>query len=125
MDSPPVSTEHPETPVTEETEETLETSEVVIGSNAQENWNIIEKSDPGHVWFHLNSFPSPHVIIRSENPGDEEIVAAAYLCKSKSKYKNIKNVKVVYTRVANIELSDTVGAVNILSKRKCKYIIPE
>ena len=104
---------------------TPEYSEVVIGSNAQENWDIIENSEPSHIWFHLNSFPSPHVVIRSENPGDQEIIDAANLCKSKSKYKNIKNAKVVYCRVANLELASEVGAVNILSKRKCKFVIPK
>ena len=102
----------------------MEVSEVVIGSGAQENWDIIEGSEPGHIWFHLNSFSSPHVIIRSEEPTESEIIGAATLCKSKSKYKNIKNIKVVYTRVHNIERADVVGAVNILSKRKCKYVVP-
>lgn len=102
----------------------MESPEIVIGSNAQENWGIIKDSDLSHIWFHLNSFPSPHVIIRSSNPSDEQVVDAAYLCKSRSKYKNVKNVKVVYTRIANLELAGEVGSVNIISKRKCKYIIP-
>ena len=96
-------------------------SEVVIGSNAQENWKIIRESEPSHVWFHLNSFPSPHVIIRSDNPTPSEIEAAAILCKSRSKYKNVRNIKVVYTKVDNLELGDEVGSVHIISERGCKY----
>lgn len=103
----------------------MEPPQIVIGSNAEENWDIIKESEPGHIWFHLNSFPSPHVIIRSEEPTESDILAAAYLCKSKSKYKNIKNAKVVYTRVHNLEMGNDVGSVKIISKRKCKYTIPE
>ena len=105
--------------------QTNEAPEIVAGTNAQENWDIIKRSEPGHIWFHLNSFPSPHVIIRSENPGDQQIIDAAHLCKSTSKYKNIKNARVVYCRVANLEMADEVGAVNIISKRKCKFVTPE
>jgi len=97
---------------------------MVIGSNARENWDIIKDSDLSHIWFHLNSFPSPHVIIRSSDPSDDQVIEAAYLCKSRSKYKNLNNIKVVYTRIANLELAEEVGSVNIISKRKCKYIIP-
>lgn len=102
----------------------MEPSEVVIGSNAKENWDIIKNSEPGHIWFHLNSFPSPHVIIRSHEPTEFEIMEAAYLCKDNSKYKNIRNIKVVYTRVHNLELAKEVGSVHIISKRRCEYIIP-
>ena len=98
--------------------------DIVIGANNKENWDIVTESDPGHIWFHLNSFPSPHVVIRSEEPDEETILYAAALCKKKSKYKNIKNIKVVYTRIANLELGEDIGSVNILSKRKCKYILP-
>lgn len=100
------------------------TSDILIGSTAQENWDIIEESSPDFTWLHLNSFPSPHVIIKSELPSHSEILEAASLCKSKSKYKHIRNIKVVYCKVSNLELAETVGSVNILSKRKCKYVTP-
>ena len=103
----------------------MDASYIVVGSDAQENWDIIRDSEPGHVWFHLNSFPSPHVIIRTDTPSKEDIGYAARLCKSKSKYRNIRNIKVVYTRIHNLELGDKVGIVNIISKRRCKYVVPE
>jgi predicted ribosome quality control (RQC) complex YloA/Tae2 family protein len=102
----------------------MEPSEIVIGSNDTENWDVIEKSEPGHLWFHLNSFPSPHVVIRSHEPTEFEIMEAAYLCKARSRYRNIRNIKVVYTRVHNLQLAKTVGSVDIVSKRRCRYIIP-
>ena len=97
---------------------------IVVGIDDQNNWDIIEESSPDHWWFHLNSFPSPHVIIRSSNPGKDIIVEASRLCKSKSKFKNIKNMKVVYTKISNIRLSEKIGSVDIISKRQCNYITP-
>ncbi|CAN0448040.1 unnamed protein product [Pylaiella littoralis] len=97
---------------------------VAIGANARENWDLITDSEPEHIWVHLNSFPSPHVVIRSSNPSISEIEFAAELCKANSKYKKIKNIKVMYTRIDNLKLGDEIGSVNILSKRKCKYVIP-
>ena len=39
-----------------------------IGSNANENWKLLEDSkniNDNYIWFHLNSFPSPYVIMYS------------------------------------------------------------
>ena len=97
---------------------------IVVGTNEQNNWDIIEESLPEHLWFHLNSFPSPHVIIRSSDPDKSTIMEAARICKEKSKYSHIRSIKVVYTTISNINLSDKVGCVDIVSKRKCTCITP-
>jgi len=97
---------------------------LVCGKDAQDNWDIIRDSDPSHTWVHLKSFPSPHVIIRKPDASPSEILDAAAMCKSRSRYKNINNIKVVYTKVDNIVLGDDIGSVVFKSNRKCNYIIP-
>jgi predicted ribosome quality control (RQC) complex YloA/Tae2 family protein len=34
-----------------------------LGKNAQDNWDIIKKSQDNWLWFHLDKFPSGHVVI--------------------------------------------------------------
>ena len=94
----------------------------LCGKNDLDNWKIISDSDTSHTWLHLNSFPSPHVIIRSENPSKDEIEYAAKLCKEKSKFKNVRNLKVVYTKVGNLSFGSETGSVVFGSKRKCSYV---
>ena len=96
----------------------------ICGKNAEDNWKIIQQSEPEHVWFHLNAFPSAHVVIRSSNPSSEEIEHAANMCKKNSKFKNIKNIKVVYTNIGNLSKGEDVGSVIYKSKKKCSYIKP-
>jgi len=95
---------------------------LLVGKNARENWDIIKQSPVDHVWFHLKSFPSPHIILQDCDPDDEDIILAANKCKSNSKYKNVKNIKVMYTYLSNISLGKEIGSVTIKSRRKCKYI---
>lgn len=98
--------------------------EYVIGKDAESNWKIFEEADENHLWFHLNSFPSCHVIIKSDDPPTEHILEAASLCKFHSKFKNVKNIKIVYTPISNLRLGEVVGSLEIVSKRKCNYVIP-
>jgi len=92
--------------------------EYELGKNAEDNWRIVE------VWFHLNSFPSSHLVIKDENPPTEHILNAANIVKNNSKYRHIKNIKVVYTHIKNLRLGEKVGLVEIISKRKCNFVIP-
>ena len=99
--------------------------EIVIGKDAKDNERIVNESKNCYWWFHLNSFPSSHVVIRNCDPSYEQIQKAAELCKSNSKFKNVKNIKVVYTQIENIEpCEDSIGSVNIISRRKCKFMKP-
>ena len=68
---------------------------IIIGQNAQENWNIIDFNS-GFIWLHLNSYPSCHVIIKDDNPSQEILMFAAELCKENTKYRNLRNLKVWY-----------------------------
>lgn len=97
-----------------------------IGQNQQENWDLIDeayKNNDQYIWFHLNSFPSCHVIVEDENPDNNTIIEAAQLCKENSKYKNVPNVKICYTRVCNLKKEKKIGSVSFHSNRKKKYIV--
>jgi len=92
-----------------------------IGQNAEENWNIIDfESD--YIWLHLNSFPSCHVIIEDNNPSNDILIHAATLCKTNTKYKYLKNLKICYTKCNNLKKGNDVGSVIYKSKRKVNTI---
>lgn len=93
-----------------------------MGKDAQGNWDLIVESEPDEVWIHLASFPSPHVVI-SPDPTTEQLIEAGNLCRSNSKFKNLKNIKIVYTRIDNLVLvQDQIGCVDFKSKRQCSYM---
>lgn len=90
-----------------------------IGKNAAHNWQLIDSSQPSDLWFHLKSFPSPHVISQSNS----NIFECATACKLNSKYKNWKNIKIIYTPCSNLLKGDTVGSVFFKSNRKVLEIM--
>ena len=94
---------------------------IKIGRNKEENWEMLQ-TNPNFTWLHLNSFPSGYVIIESENPDNEMIQYAAYLCKNNTKYKNMKNLKICYTLIENVIKGEKTGEVYFKSKRKVKTI---
>jgi hypothetical protein len=83
---------------------------IKIGRNKEENWEMLQ-TNPNFTWLHLNSFPSGYVIIESENPDNEMIQYATYLCKNNTKYKNMKNLKICYTLIENVIKGEKVGEV--------------
>jgi len=99
----------------------------IIGKNAHENWKILEdnkKINDNFIWFHLNSFPSCYVILQSDlntnNKTETEqlLTYGAKLCKENTKYKNVPNIKVVYTKLNKLLLTDKTGEVIIVGKKK-------
>lgn len=93
-----------------------------IGRNAAENWEIFDQASPDDVWVHLNSFPSPHVIISEEDVCQESLYEAADACKSRSKFKNVKNIKAVYCRIKHLRKGAEEGVILLPSKGKCGFI---
>lgn len=90
-----------------------------IGKNAQENFTIIDLADGKDMWFHLNDYPSCHVIgIISNLSLDKKelkyiITQGALLCKKYSKYKSEPNINVVYTTINNVKKTEIIGTVNL------------
>ena len=99
---------------------------VNIGKNSLENWDLINKSEKNDIWFHLDGYPSPHVVLKySDNIPENIIVECCELCKSYSKYKNFpsKYIKVIYTKINNIKKGKEVGSVTYINKKENKYIV--
>ena len=95
---------------------------ILLGENAQDNWDIID-FESNHIWLHLDKFPSCHVIICDETPNDETIMFAGELCKSKTKQKTLKDIKVCYTKCSNLNKGADIGSVSYKSKRHVKRIM--
>ena len=93
-----------------------------IGKDAAENWKIFDEADEEDVWVHLKSFPSPHVILKEENISEKNILEASHLCKDSSKFKNLKNIKIVNCKVKYLQKGDVVGTIIMLRPRKCNYV---
>ena len=93
-----------------------------IGKNSAENWDLLGE-DQNYIWFHLASYPSCYVICCEEDPSNEIITYGAQLCKENTKYRNLKNLRVNYTKLSNLKKAETVGSVYIKSNRKVKNIV--
>ena len=100
----------------------------IIGQSAIDNWNIFKEAkaiNDNYIWFHLNSFSSPYVIMYASlddiknDPSLNYIDFLNYganLCKQYSKYTFLKDLKIIYTSLKKLTLSETCGEVIISGK---------
>jgi len=88
----------------------------LVGQNARENWSLLANSS-NYYWFHLSAFPSCHVICCTSEINDELIHYEAYLTKENTKYRNLHNIKVNFTRLSNLKKGTHEGEV-IFKRRK-------
>ena len=96
---------------------------ILVGNNDMENDELISKyNDTNYIWFHLKSFPSSHVLVLDNDPPEDVIRIASNICKSATKYRNLKNLKINYTPMSNIEKAEKLGSVIFRSNRKVKNI---
>ena len=91
-----------------------------IGQNSQDNFDIIDISNPNDIWFHLYGESSCHVIasinpdIKLDKKQKRQIITqGALLCKQNSRHKSAKNVNIIYTEIKNIEKTEIVGTVHV------------
>ena len=101
-----------------------------IGQNAKENWEIFDNNkniNEEYIWFHLNSFSSSYVIMKNTM---EDLKAkydknqiyiimnyGANLCRENSKYKFLKDAKIVYSTLKKLKKGTKEGEVIISGKR--------
>jgi predicted ribosome quality control (RQC) complex YloA/Tae2 family protein len=87
----------------------------------------ILKLNENYVWFHLSSFPSPHVILEEEMGQKglnlDLILKCAEKCREYSKYKNMKKIYVDYTPLKNLKITDTPGEVEFVSNAQVKKVM--
>lgn len=94
-----------------------------LGQNKKENWNLFEGSNPNYYFFHLSAFPSGYLIAESISLTDKLILFCAKTCKEHTKYRNIRNIKIDYCTVGNLQKAENVGEIYYISNRKVKQII--
>ena len=96
-----------------------------LGQSAKDNWDMLDKAksiNQDYIWFHLDSFPSPYVIMYATNTElltniNSYLYFGANLCKEHSKYKNLRDLKILYIPIKKLTKGDKVGEVLISGKR--------
>ena len=96
------------------------------GENAIDNFELLDKfkSFSDYIWLHLNSFSSGYIIIEIEK---NELLKrvdyldimnyASNLCKQNSKYKNVPNIKIIWTTISKVIKTEKIGQVIISGKK--------
>ena len=96
--------------------------EYFIGQTAKENWELLDalqKENSDYIWFHLNSFPSPYVIMKndlleiSDQSHSNYLIYGATICRDNTKYRYLKDLKVCYTRLKKLRKGNNIGEVII------------
>jgi len=93
-----------------------------LGKNAIENFEILDSANPEHYFFHLSSFSSGYVCAHSDVLTPAHIMFAAEFCKSGTKLRTCKDIKVDYCKFSNLIKGDELGVVIFKSKRKVSTI---
>jgi predicted ribosome quality control (RQC) complex YloA/Tae2 family protein len=111
---------------------------VYYGRNAKENWELIDNCEENDIWFHIDDYPSSHVILEVCDDTDISSDLYEYCCKlcvectPKMKRKNVSrvlhvshvsHVKVIYTNCGNIRKGKVVGEVYIENVKLLNYKI--
>ena len=107
-----------------------ENVEFYMGENAKDNWDLLDKSveiNNNYIWFHLNSFSSPYVIMYStieelkmkytESKIQEFLNYGAKLCKENSKYNFLNDAKILYLPLKKLKKGNKLGEVITSGKR--------
>jgi hypothetical protein len=100
-----------------------------VGQSAKENWKLFDDSkkyNDNYIWFHLDSFPSPYVIMyttlvelqNSDISVNQYLHFGAELCKENSKYKFLKDIKIMYVPIKKLTKTENVGEVDVAGKVK-------
>lgn len=72
---------------------------VLVGKNNYQNdWLTLKKANKLDYWFHVKNMPGSHVILRDDQPTDQDIKEAAEIAAFFSKAKNSAHVQVDYVQ---------------------------
>ncbi len=99
---------------------------IFIGQNAQDNWDLIDKSEPNDIWFHTSDYPSAHIVLSNVNISIKKVPKqvinrCGLICKAHSKGKSKEKVEIIYTNISNITKTKIIGEV-LTSKTKSIFI---
>lgn len=85
---------------------------MLIGKSAQENWELIDQAENDWWWFHLDKFPSAHVIVPWNPLTKNDLIKAALAAKESSKAaKGLKRTKVIFCQIKRVKKGTKVGEV--------------
>lgn len=93
-----------------------------IGSNANENYILIQNSNQNDIWFHLDEISSPHIVLQTfgcEIPKRYINYIGTLFPKYKTNLGN--RYTVIYTYVKNVTLTNKKGSVLTKKIKKIKY----
>jgi|LauGreSBDMM110SN_4_FD.fasta_scaffold383124_1 predicted ribosome quality control (RQC) complex YloA/Tae2 family protein len=105
--------------ITHKFENICEPIEYKIGTNASENFKILDLADIDDIWFHADESSSCHVIARVPKDLNKKqmttiIKAGAQLCKQNTnKLKSEKRVSIQYTPVKYVHKTNIAGTVTV------------
>jgi predicted ribosome quality control (RQC) complex YloA/Tae2 family protein len=87
-----------------------------IGTNAKDNFVVLDAGQPDDIWIHASNVPSSHVVITNANK--KAIRLGAALCKQNTnKIAKLKNVEFVYTFVKHVTKTSVDGRVLITNEK--------
>ena len=101
----------------------IDSNLVRIGSNADENWNLIDTIKKNDIWVHLKNNPSCHGVIRTPKKNRDNIVfqnllsyTGRMVCMQSSKRisKNTKDVELIYIKGKYVKKGSKVGEAKLL-----------
>jgi hypothetical protein len=105
--------------------------EYYLGENAQDNWDLFDKSkeiNENYIWFHLNSFASPYVIMYAtmddiKTMSESYLNYGANLCLNNSKYSYLRDTKIIYNELKKLNKGSKVGEIIISGKKKLMKVV--
>lgn len=88
------------------------TYDVIIGRNQLENDHIIKCSSKNDIWFHLDKYSGPHIVLKTNG----DIIPKKYLNYIASLFRDYKNnlpnkYTVIFTEIKNLTMTDIPGQV--------------
>ncbi len=101
---------------------------LLIGQNAQDNWNLLSKSNSKNIFLHISSFSSAYGIIDFKNSSlllNKRIIniAANHIKDTSSKTKNLNRVSIDYTPVSNVCKGTNIGEVYYKNRKLVNTVI--
>ena len=92
-----------------------------IGTDAKDNFDVIDKGKPNDYWFHANNCSSCHIVaklpewIHNKRELKTILKRGALLCKQNTnRLSRSDNVEIVYTKVKNVTKMKVAGQVEFV-----------
>lgn len=93
--------------------------QIFIGRNKAENDKLLKDSDKQDHFFHLTTFPSCFIILKSSPYVTPQVLQyCADLCLQHTKYRHLNNVKVDHCRCKNVKSTSVPGEIEYRSYRQ-------